>query len=230
MLPTVTCRVVVAVLVLAVTVAGCLGDGDDADRERLGPDRPTTSEMFRQLEQRPVDLPTVDLRPGGIRERPAGDCVEDGGVPVVAIATRAFFGVGALAPYPHWQQGPVYALVGDAPRIVGLSLHPKVGQWYTVPTIWFSRPSYDGPILVRGGRLDAPGRLRFGPGVRPRMELRLPTGTWPPGDWPREAKGPPESWRATSIPTLIPAPGCYAYQVDGLGFSYILAFGAQSEL
>jgi hypothetical protein len=138
--------------------------------------------------------------------------------------------VGALAPYPHWRRGPVYALVGDAPRIVGLSLHPRVGRWYTVPTIWFSRPSYDGPILVRGGRLDMPGRLRFGSGVRPRMELRLPAGDWPLGDWPRVVQRPPESWRATGIPTLIPAPGCYAYQVDGVGFSYVLAFGAQSQV
>ena len=230
MLPTATCRVLVVVLVLAGMLAGCQRDGDDADQERFGPDRTTTSGVFRQLGQRPVDLPTVDLRGGGIRERPAGDCVEDGGVPVVAIATRGFFGVGALAPYPHWQRGPVYALVGDAPRLVGLSLHPRVGRWYVVSTIWFSRPSYDGPVLVRGGRLDAPGQLRVGSGARPRMALRLPAGSWPPGDWPRAARQPPKSWRATGVSTLLPAPGCYAFQVDGLGFSYVLAFGVQSEV
>jgi hypothetical protein len=49
---TVTRRVLVAVLVLSGTLVGCLGN--DADQERFGPDRPTTSEVFRQLEQRPV--------------------------------------------------------------------------------------------------------------------------------------------------------------------------------
>src|SRR4029453_2023916 len=127
MLPTATCRVVVVVLVLAGMLAGCMRDGDDADQERFGPDRTTTSGVFRQLRQRPLDLPTVDLRGRGIRERPAGDCVEDGGVPVVAIATRAFFGVGALAPHPHWQRGPVYALVGDAPPPGGALPAPEGG-------------------------------------------------------------------------------------------------------
>lgn len=36
-------------------------------------------------------------------------------------------------------------------------------------------------------------------------------------------------WRVTSVPTLVRAPGCYAFQVDGLGFSYVLAFGVQSR-
>jgi len=226
----VTPSVLVAVLVLSGTLAGCLGD--DADQERFGPDRPTTSEVFRQLEQRPVDLPTVHLRGGSIRKiGRSGRCVEDGGIPVGAIATREIPGVGALAPWPDWEQGPVYASnLGGAPRLVGLSLVPRVGRWYAVPTIWLSRPSYEGPILVRGGRLDAPGRLRFGSGVRPRMELRLPAGSWPPGDWPRVAKQAPKSWRATGTLTLIPVPGCYAFQVDGLGFSYLLAFGVQWEL
>jgi hypothetical protein len=95
--------------------------------------------------------------------------------PVGTIATRAIPGVGALAPWPDWEQGPVYASnLGGAPRLVGLSLVPRVGRWYAVPTICLSRPSYEGPILVRGGRLDAPGRLRFGSGVRTRAELRLP--------------------------------------------------------
>jgi hypothetical protein len=36
-------------------------------------------------------------------------------------------------------------------------------------------------------------------------------------------------WRVTSVPTLIRSPGCYAFQVDGLGFSYALAFGVQDK-
>jgi hypothetical protein len=31
------------------------------------------------------------------------------------------------------------------------------------------------------------------------------------------------------MPTRIRGPGCYAFQVDGIGFSYVLAFGVQAE-
>ena len=190
------------------------------------------------LERRPLDLPHIDLHGRSIRESGvAGRCVEGRyGVPVNAIVLREIPGVAALGPWPpgpSHTRGPVYAaLTEGAPRIVVLSLSPSVGdsRWRLVRTIWISRPDYDGPVLVRGGRLDRPGTLGFGDGLPPRTSLRLPAGGWPltrlgsrEGGSARQA-----GWRVTAIPTLVRAPGCYAFQVDGLGFSYVLAFGVQS--
>jgi hypothetical protein len=38
-----------------------------------------------------------------------------------------------------------------------------------------------------------------------------------------------EGWRVANVPIQIRKPGCYAFQVDGLGFSYVLAVGVQAE-
>jgi hypothetical protein len=214
----------VAGLALSVAVPGCLGD-DGADG----------SGDFRELEQRPLDLPTIDV-PGHVSFRTvAGRCWQYGAPEVGAIALPAIPGEAALGPWPgedELQGGPVYAaLLAGAPRIVFLSGRPTIGdsRWRAVRTIWVSRPSYDGPVLVRGGRLDRPGSLGFGSHVRPRGELRLPGGSWPRGRIPSRGRAEPRApgWRATAVPTRIRAPGCYAFQVDGRGFSYVLAFGVQ---
>ena len=91
--------------------------------------------------------------------------------------------------------------------------------------LWVSRPSYDGPVLVRGGRLDRPERIGFGWGAQPRDELRLPRGRW--GARPADI---PQGWRAARIPIRIRDPGCYAVQVDGRGFSYVLTFAVLQSL
>jgi len=214
----------VAGFALSVAVLGCLGD-DGAD----GPDD------FRELEQRPLDLPSIDV-PAHVSFRTvAGRCWQYGAPEVGAIALPAIPGEAALGPWrgeDELERGPVYAaLVAGAPRIVFLSGTPTIegSSWRAVRTIWVSRPSYDGPVLVRGGRLARPGRLGFGSRIRPRSELRLPAGSWPQERIPSRGRGepPPHGWRATAVPTRIRSPGCYAFQVDGRGFSYVLAFGVQ---
>jgi hypothetical protein len=219
MLSTATRGSLMAALLLSVAVTGCLGDDGGA------------AGVFRKLERRPSELRSGDhVRRIG-EHGTAGGCLEDIGVG--AIALPATPGWAALGPWPGLAQlkrGPVYAaLVGGAPRIVFLSGLPAIGEsrWRAVRTIWVSRPSYDGPVLVRGGRLDRPGDLGFGSRARPRKELRLPSGSWPPGAAARVVEEAPKGWRATGVPARIRAPGCYAFQVDGLGFSYVLAFGVQ---
>jgi hypothetical protein len=70
------------------------------------------------------------------------------------------------------------------------------------------------------------GRIGFGAGARPRRELRLPAGA----PWPSQPVDIPEGWRAAKVPTRIRATGCYAFQVDGRGFSYVLTFAVLQSL
>jgi hypothetical protein len=230
---TIVTRAILAALVL-LGAAGCLGD-EGATRTGGSRDA-TTAGGFEELESRPLDLPHVDLRGPSIREHGvAGRCVEGPGVPVNAIVLPHIPGVAALGPVgPRERYGPVYAgLTEGAPRIVILSLLSTLGdsRWRLVRTLWISRPSYEGPVLVRGGRLDRPGAIGFGEELPPRATLRLPAGGWPrTGFGSREGGSAVRAgWRVTSVPTLVRAPGCYAFQVDGLGFSYVLAFGVQSR-
>jgi hypothetical protein len=211
---------------LSGTLAGCLGG--DGENEESGQSRSPRG-AFRELTDRPLDLPRVDLHGRSIRRYGvAGRCFRE--LEVGAIALPATSGAAALGPWPDeaaLKRGPVYAaLVEGAPRIVFLSGARTIGKSRAIETIWVSRPSYSGPVLVRGGRLDRPGDLGFGSRVHPDSELRLPAGSWrgPSGRPPSDV---PAGWRAAAVPTRIPAPGCYAFQVDGQGFGYVLTFGAQ---
>jgi hypothetical protein len=109
-------------------------------------------------------------------------------------------------------KGPAYP-VGMASGT--LQLAPAVNfeskLWGGQKVLWFVLPSYKGPVLIRGGRLDAKGDVRFEVGNMPPKELFLPAY-----DGPRD--------RASY--TRLKAPGCYAYQVDGTSFSTIVVFRA----
>ena len=70
-------------------------------------------------------------------------------------------------------------------------------------------PRYAGRVLVRGRRLDGPGLVRFGRGLVPALELRMPAGR-----------------REQPSFTRLRSPGCYAYQVDGRTFSRVVIFRA----
>jgi len=94
--------------------------------------------------------------------------------------------------------------------------YPEHPGWFYVKTLWFAFPNYQGPVLIRGRQLDGSHDVVFGeaPSV---VDPELPAGPtingghgfreWPGGTWLR-------------------APGCYAWQVDGLGFSDVIAFEA----
>jgi hypothetical protein len=110
--------------------------------------------------------------------------------------------------------GPVRVLVGGAggePRqgVADLINPTNSPPWLALKTLWFSVPSYQGPFVIRAKRLGHPGPVALGEGptVAPLVVPPGPTlnGT---GHW-REAPG--GLW--------VRAPGCYAWQVDGLTFS-----------
>lgn len=81
--------------------------------------------------------------------------------------------------------------------------------WGVAKVLWFVRPTYHGPVLVRGIGLDSSYRVRFDRGRIPPAELELPEGT---RDRPSYVR--------------IRKPGCYAFQIDGRTFSRSIVFRA----
>ena len=148
---------------------------------------------------------------------PGGRCPTSSGRPV----HNPYFDGIALG------RGPVRVVLPDT----GDLRHGRVeiggareGSGFGIATLWFARRSYRGPFVVRAARLGAPGRID----VRPRDNGRRPgpgplvvgagptLNTYPNGD--RTVPG--SSW--------VGSPGCYAWQVDGRGFSEVIVVDARS--
>jgi hypothetical protein len=114
-----------------------------------------------------------------------------------------------------WGPGPVYpAGLGDGTPVLNYAYPPPPdsgwGDWGGNKVNWLrDLTAYAGPVLIHGFELDGPNELGFGNGFLPARSMRArsrttPSYTRPAGD------------------------GCYAYQVDGLGFSYPIVFEARS--
>jgi hypothetical protein len=170
-----------------------------------GDDRKATPEPRTPL-HRPLHLPTV------VSGAPCPVTAGGRPNPDVAIALGS---------------GPAYPVLGfegnhvppDPKAVVPLRSEDVKGSVYWHKTLWAVDPEYDGPVLVRAHGLDPPEALRFGipaePGgaaVRVReLEFR------------REKSA---SWRYGPSFTILPGPGCYAFQVDGTDFSEVIVFEA----
>ena len=118
-----------------------------------------------------------------------------------------------LGPGPAYPIGPH--------NVITMRMPPPEGwgpEWSGTKRVWGMDARYARRALVRGRQLDGPNELRFvlgRPGftaaklLSPIRELRVE------GDTP-------------SL-TRVRAPGCYAYQVDGAAFSYLVVFEARVE-
>lgn len=116
-------------------------------------------------------------------------------------------GDGPIYPMTTMVGGTVYYDPASAPN----------GQGAVVT--WVAAPGFRGPVLVRGGRIDGSGELTFGMDQLPELAITTYDVTSPIG---------PLGWAALeSNLTVIPGPGCYAYQLDGPAFSTIVVFAAQ---
>lgn len=85
--------------------------------------------------------------------------------------------------------------------------------WNNLKTYFFSVPAYQGPSLVRAKRLDRHGPIRLGATPAQTAPLIVPRGQTPNGTNRR---------RVIPYFTFVKAPGCYGWQVDGLGFSELI--------
>lgn len=135
---------------------------------------------------------------------------------------------GAKCPVSHvdsrvrWKQintygsgigsGPVYPGLRDS-GLIFAARSQYGGPWFSDKVFWYSKPSYRGPILIRGARLDGPGTIGFNGGRQPDAELRIASGETV--RWDRQ---PPGS-RGVPSAVRVRAPGCYGFQIDGTGFS-----------
>ena len=113
---------------------------------------------------------------------------------------------------------PLIAMAGDLLHgIVYVSTSRGIPGWLAFKTLWFSLPSYQGPFVVRGERLDGPGQIAFGtvsPVVAPLVV--------PPGPTVNSDSG----YRTAPEQTDVTAPGCYGWQIDGLTFSEVIVVSA----
>lgn len=116
--------------------------------------------------------------------------------------------------------GPVYVFSGE---IVGSGHGNKVA--------WAADPSYSGPVRIRGGRIDDSGHLLFeapdnhwrgapvkkveGADLYPELDFLESHSIFP---------NVPPGWRMWPSDTYVPSPGCYAWQVDGIGFTELITF------
>jgi hypothetical protein len=118
--------------------------------------------------------------------------------------------------------GPVYVFSGEI-----VSSDPK----HSNKVAWAADPSYSGPIRIRGGRIGGAGQLLLdsfdnmwrgapvktvdGSDLAPELDLLESHSTFP---------NVPPGWRMWPSGTYVAAPGCYAWQVDGLGFTELITF------
>ena len=163
----------------------------------------TCSEALPKTLLRPLRLPTVQS---------TEPCPTTPGHPV---DTQGFGGI-ALGT---GQVQPLIAAEGD--RLHGVAhVDSESDAWYYFKTLWFVLPSYAGPVLVRGARIDGPGRVAFGEGpVVGHLII-------PPGPTINEY---PDGYRTAPGGTYVQSPGCYAWQIDGVDFSYQIVFKAVRE-
>jgi hypothetical protein len=112
-------------------------------------------------------------------------------------------------------RGPVYPGLPNA-FFMATRDEQYGGPWFGTKVFWYVLPSYRGPALIRGRRLDGPQKLGFNGRKVPLPELRIDRGdtvAWegqPPG-----SRGVPSAVRVLTA-------GCYGIQIDGTSFSRIV--------
>jgi hypothetical protein len=159
-----------------------------------------------ELRSRPLTLP--DVAPGAA-------------CPVTpAVTITPGLGAGFTGTTAAQRAGHVF-LTFVGPH-VGLRPSDRTpGGWYGLKAVWVVDGTYRGPFLIRGGRIDRSGpmQFRFDPQT-PQQHGLFVDGVAAP------LPGAPALWRSVPTATEIRGPGCYAYQIDGDGFSSHVVFEA----
>lgn len=113
-------------------------------------------------------------------------------------------------------EGPVYAGLGAAGQVRYTEDNRQHDGWYYHKTLWAVAPEYEGSLSITGHQLDGPNRLLFNMGRFPGKKLRRLS-------MPSDSSG---EWRYGPSDTLIRAPGCYTFEVEGEGFRQLITFTA----
>jgi hypothetical protein len=129
-----------------------------------------------------------------------------------------------------WNGGPAVYLesVGRTAKVGVIDLTqspPDTDGWRRQKTPWLLPRSYRGPVLVRGARIDAQGSIALAKVHSDHLqELRYATGF--SNGYRDRSYGFNGSYRFIAATTLLRAPGCYAFQVDGTTFSAVIVMRA----
>jgi hypothetical protein len=114
-------------------------------------------------------------------------------------------------------RGPVYPGLGAHSGLLYATRDQQYGSaWFGEKVFWYVLPSYRGPALIRGRRLDGRGSVGFNGAKVPDRELRIGPGdtvSW--AGQPRGSRGVPSGVRVLTA-------GCYGFQIDGTSFSRIV--------
>jgi hypothetical protein len=126
-------------------------------------------------------------------------------------------GYGSTTGQTFNGRGPAY-LVGNGDVQAGVIEISKsyldASGWSGQKTPWAVRSTYQGPVLIRGVRIDRPGGVRFATQLGQHLvELR-----WPPGFGVGKRGG----YRAFPTLSLFRSAGCYAFQADATSFSTVV--------
>lgn len=113
--------------------------------------------------------------------------------------------------------GPVYA-AQPSPFAITSFIN---SAWSGGRVTWVAAPSYTGPVLIRAAQVGGSGAVGFGEGHVPVDELQLLTAS-------SSSSGEPPGAREWDSFTRMRSAGCYAYQIDGSGFSEVIVFSATS--
>ena len=198
-------------LLISLAVAGCSIGGETSAPSPTATPATPEDRIWAQLEQRPVTVPRLA---GG------ATCPI---TPYQAVPPPPNTGPDSL-DFTGRGDGPVYLEVGGVSGIL----------FYAAPSFWHSQDWGGGNanfaehapnnnyVLIRGHQLDGPNELRIGEGVIPPLEYRLDPYPSPQ----------PTGWIGAGVYPRVHAPGCYAFQIDGLNptdgisFSYLIVFQA----
>jgi hypothetical protein len=204
-------------LMLGLVAAGCGATGIGANATSASPTAQQSvapASNLADLRNRPLNQPAM-AADGSCPSTPSHDVH-----PVVTVGKGGpSFGFG---PGPAYLSGIVQLYPGAFDN-----------------EIWMIDATYRGPVLVRGGRavsfqepitFAGQGFSSAGaPPLEPSVATVTIEGTVIPFyselDLPAaDPAYPPGSWRLFFARTHIDAPGCYAFQLDGLTFSTVIVF------
>ena len=153
-----------------------------------------------ELLARPVALPTL---------APGSPCPT---TPTTTIVPGT--GTGFSGPVTVQQAGAVsVAFAGE--HVVLRPEDLDEDGWYSIKDVWLIGPEYDAPLLVRGGRIDEDGSMRIAWNPTTSAETALEIG----GGAPSLQADPSTGCRSVPMEVFVRGPGCYAYQLDGVGFT-----------
>ena len=146
--------------------------------------------------QQPLHLPKL---------APGSSCpitIERRVTPIFGLA----LGKGPVYPVAPWSHGTYY--YGES----GTGTEASI-----LKVLWIGRPEYQGEVLIRGHQLDGPNDLFFRRELNSPINLELSLSQGNGGS-------NPGGWRGWPSDMIVYAPGCYAYQIDGAGFSEVVTF------